>query len=76
VSYTHAEISAMKYVDCLSVHRFKPGAMGYREKMTYLVGLLKEKERFADPEFGVQVEVSALADGIATVKVQRAKPGK
>lgn len=42
--------------------------------MTYLVGLLKEKESFLDEEYGIRVTPGALAGGISRVTVERVQP--
>lgn len=67
--YTHEETLCKSYVDRLNIHRFKPEAFGYRDKMTYLVGLLKEGESFADDQYGIRFTFSAFSNGVASVVV-------
>lgn len=71
--YTHEETLNKSYVDRLNVHRFKPDAMGYRERMTYLVGLLQAGESFADPEHGIEFTFDTLSNGVAMVAVRLEK---
>lgn len=71
--YTHDEIFNKSYVDRLSVHRFKPDAMGYRDRMTYLVGLIEVGESFADQEHGVEITFNALSNDVAMVAVRLRK---
>ena len=71
--YTHDEIRSASYVDRVSVHRFKPDALGYRERMTCLVGLLKEKESYSDRQSGISVTIDSLKGGVANVKVTIAR---
>jgi len=65
--YTHDEVHSSCYVNRVNIHRFKPDALGYRERMTYLVGLLKDNETFVDAACGVTVHVNSLSGGIACV---------